>query len=1208
MRADTQIKFDLFAEPVESIISKNVLINNPMESFGDFLMESKISDPTFNFSESVEEQREVLDKVGGILDYDLILPKSLAAKSGEKVQTKEKIKSDTNCVILQEQSEKLSSEFKVSGDHREKVANKVNIAQSVVVSKAHGEQLTEKGVSEKQFSTIASANRIKQQNNQGNVSELKVISSKVLSNSENSSKVGNKVSTVSQSIANKIKSAQSVVVNKAHGEQLTEKGVSEKQFSTIASSNRINQQNNQGNVSELKVNSSKVSSNSENSSKVGNKISTISQSIANKVNIAQSVVVNRAHGEQLTEKGVSEKQFSTIASGNRINQQNNKIHVSELKVNSSNVSSNSENSAKVGNKVSTVNQSVANKVKSAQSVVVNRAHGEQLTEKGVSEKQFSTIASGNRIKQQNNQDHVSELKVNSSKVSSNSENSSKVGSKVSTVSQSVANKIKSAQSFVVNKAHGEQLTEKGVSEKQFSTTASGNRIKQQNNQGNVSELKVNSSKVLSNSKNSSKVENKVSTISQSIANKIKSAQSFVVNKAHGEQLTEKGVSEKQFSTITSGRFKQVNNQDNLGELKVSSSKVLSNSENSSKVGNKVSTISQSVANKVKSAQSVVVNKAHGEQLTEKGVSEKQFSTIDSGNRIKQQNNQDHVSELKVNSSKVLSNSENSSKVGNKVSTVSQSIANKVNIAQSVVVNRAHGEQLTEKGVSEKQFSTIASGNRIKQQNNQGNVSELKVNSSKVLSNSENSSKVGNKVSTVSQSIANKVNIAQSVVVNKIHGKQLTEKGVTEKQFSTIASGNRIKQQNNQDHVSELKVNSSKVLSNSENSSKVGNKVSTVNQSIANKINSTQSVVVNRAHGEQFSGKDLKNVQVLGIELRKGERLDNKNIADKLRAGTQKVLKSKLGSDSKFIYRTSIKEHHLANGIINARPDVPKKVQREKSIEKNENEKLVSTVASKISKYTKLNLSNTLKNTGGLDLNIRNIRRHLINKASQNKSGSVNKVQSTDDNSYNYRYFKEDIGSSEKNQKFFIQEKIFSRMSDISTIGKHKNIFKQTQLPNFTEIHQTQLTNSVPNQLNFGSEVSLEIMIQKIARIISQSQANQTSRTNLVIDGGKFGPLEIKFEQDSIINQMTIIVESKIIHTELEKLLPTISEDLSKKGFPLDSLEAQVGDFNESKTQNKKQRQHSEKSLEPNMRGILEDKINQTIAIRNYGYNTIEVIA
>jgi len=1129
MRADTQIKFDLFAEPVESIISKNVLINNPMESFGDFLMESKISDPTFNFSESVEEQREVLDKVGGILDYDLILPKSLAAKSGEKVQTKEKIKSDTNCVILQEQSEKLSSEFKVSGDHREKVANKVNIAQSVVVSKAHGEQLTEKGVSEKQFSTIASANRIKQQNNQGNVSELKVISSKVLSNSENSSKVGNKVSTVSQSIANKIKSAQSVVVNKAHGEQLTEKGVSEKQFSTIASSNRINQQNNQGNVSELKVNSSKVSSNSENSSKVGNKISTISQSIANKVNIAQSVVVNRAHGEQLTEKGVSEKQFSTIASGNRINQQNNKIHVSELKVNSSNVSSNSENSAKVGNKVSTVNQSVANKVKSAQSVVVNRAHGEQLTEKGVSEKQFSTIASGNRIKQQNNQDHVSELKVNSSKVSSNSENSSKVGSKVSTVSQSVANKIKSAQSFVVNKAHGEQLTEKGVSEKQFSTTASGNRIKQQNNQGNVSELKVNSSKVLSNSKNSSKVENKVSTISQSIANKIKSAQSFVVNKAHGEQLTEKGVSEKQFSTITSGRFKQVNNQDNLGELKVSSSKVLSNSENSSKVGNKVSTISQSVANKVKSAQSVVVNKAHGEQLTEKGVSEKQFSTIDSGNRIKQQNNQDHVSELKVNSSKVLSNS-------------------------------------------------------------------------------ENSSKVGNKVSTVSQSIANKVNIAQSVVVNKIHGKQLTEKGVTEKQFSTIASGNRIKQQNNQDHVSELKVNSSKVLSNSENSSKVGNKVSTVNQSIANKINSTQSVVVNRAHGEQFSGKDLKNVQVLGIELRKGERLDNKNIADKLRAGTQKVLKSKLGSDSKFIYRTSIKEHHLANGIINARPDVPKKVQREKSIEKNENEKLVSTVASKISKYTKLNLSNTLKNTGGLDLNIRNIRRHLINKASQNKSGSVNKVQSTDDNSYNYRYFKEDIGSSEKNQKFFIQEKIFSRMSDISTIGKHKNIFKQTQLPNFTEIHQTQLTNSVPNQLNFGSEVSLEIMIQKIARIISQSQANQTSRTNLVIDGGKFGPLEIKFEQDSIINQMTIIVESKIIHTELEKLLPTISEDLSKKGFPLDSLEAQVGDFNESKTQNKKQRQHSEKSLEPNMRGILEDKINQTIAIRNYGYNTIEVIA
>ncbi|RKY52028.1 MAG: hypothetical protein DRP89_08295, partial [Candidatus Neomarinimicrobiota bacterium] len=405
----------------------------------------------------------------------------------------------------------------------------------------------------------------------------------------------------------------------------------------------------------------------------------------------------------------------------------------------------------------------------------------------------------------------------------------------------------------------------------------------------------------------------------------------------------------------------------------------------------------------------------------------------------------------------------------------------------------------------------------------------------------------------------------------------------------------------------LKVSSSKVLTNSKNSAKVGNKVSTVSQSVVNKVKSAQSVVVNKANGDQLSGKDLKNVQVSEIELRKGERLDNKNIASKLRPVEQKVLKSKLGNNSKFIYRTSTKEHHLANGIINTRSDVTKKVRKGKSIVKNE--KLVSTVASKINKYTNLSLSNTLKNTGGLDLNIRNIRRHLINKASQNKSGSVNKVQSTDENSYNYRYFKGDIGSSGKNQEFFIQEKIFSRMSGISTIGKHKNIFKRIKLSNFTEIHQTQITNSLPNQLNFGSEVSLENMIQKIARIISQSQANQTSRTSLVIDGGKFGPLEIKFEQDSTKNQMAIIVESKIVRAELEKLLPTISEDLSKKGFPLDSLEVQVGNFNESKTQNKKQEQHSEKSLKLNMQVKLEEeKINRIIAIRDFGYNTIEVVA
>jgi len=193
MRADTQMEFDLFAESVESIISKNVFINNPMEPFGDFLIKSKISEQAPNFFKPVKKQRKVLDKAVGIVDDDLMIPKSLASKSGGKVQTKEKIKSDTNCVTLQEQNKKLSSKFIVHSNYRKKVAIKVNSAQSVVVNKVNGEQFREKGVSERQLSATASGNRIKQQNNQGNVSELKVNSSKVLTNSKNSAKIGNKI-------------------------------------------------------------------------------------------------------------------------------------------------------------------------------------------------------------------------------------------------------------------------------------------------------------------------------------------------------------------------------------------------------------------------------------------------------------------------------------------------------------------------------------------------------------------------------------------------------------------------------------------------------------------------------------------------------------------------------------------------------------------------------------------------------------------------------------------------------------------------------------------------------------------------------------------------------------------------------------------------------------------------------------------------------
>ena len=391
-------------------------------------------------------------------------------------------------------------------------------------------------------------------------------------------------------------------------------------------------------------------------------------------------------------------------------------------------------------------------------------------------------------------------------------------------------------------------------------------------------------------------------------------------------------------------------------------------------------------------------------------------------------------------------------------------------------------------------------------------------------------------------------------------------------------------------------------------------------------------------------------------MRKGIRLDNRNNVNELKTGTQNVLKSRLGNESKVKNRISTTEHNLANRIKSAQSGFPKSIQSEKFIVKDENDKLISTVTGKEgkcidnysnsnrvksvlgepvkdlskdsmkgvkvvnkvvktgegesekSKFTKLKFSKNLKDTKGLVSSIKNLKGHLLNKTSQNKSCSVNKVQSTVKNYYNDKYFEGDIGSTEDNQKFFIHKKHFYSGDEISTVGTHKNISRTTRFIPFSELQQVELNDSISHEAITGTGFLPAMVVQKITQIIFQSHEKQISEMSFIIDGKQLGSLEIKFTQDSIGNQATIIVESETIRNLIEKVLPIINENLSQKGMALNSLEVQVGDFGKSKMQDEKHKRYSEKYRASNIKDEIEDKINQIIAIRDYGYNTIEVLA
>ena len=210
--------------------------------------------------------------------------------------------------------------------------------------------------------------------------------------------------------------------------------------------------------------------------------------------------------------------------------------------------------------------------------------------------------------------------------------------------------------------------------------------------------------------------------------------------------------------------------------------------------------------------------------------------------------------------------------------------------------------------------------------------------------------------------------------------------------------------------------------------------------------------------------------------------------------------------------------------------------------------------------------------------------------------------------YYDKHLRGNFVSSENSSRSFTQDKDISYRDAIPVPRKFKNICEDSRLITHTGLYQTEPINNIQNQIFTGARFSSAMMVQKISQVIFQSSEKQASETSFILDGEQLGSLEIKFVQDSQGSQTTIFVESETIRSSLEKVLPLINENLIQKGLMLASLDVQVGDFNKSKTQNEKHKNDSGKSPATNISFNVDDKINQIIAIRDYGYNTIEVLA
>lgn len=135
-------------------------------------------------------------------------------------------------------------------------------------------------------------------------------------------------------------------------------------------------------------------------------------------------------------------------------------------------------------------------------------------------------------------------------------------------------------------------------------------------------------------------------------------------------------------------------------------------------------------------------------------------------------------------------------------------------------------------------------------------------------------------------------------------------------------------------------------------------------------------------------------------------------------------------------------------------------------------------------------------------------------------------------------------------------------------------------------------------------------IEKISQTILQLSNSTAKVTNFSIEGGQLGKMTIQFTQRSLGDHVTIVVDNNVSKDFVDRLLPSIQDNLAQKGFGLSSMDVQINQRNDKEAfmqRSKSGSQMSHRDSTMNTEEILQSLIPEK-PVRDYGYNTLEVIA
>ena len=135
------------------------------------------------------------------------------------------------------------------------------------------------------------------------------------------------------------------------------------------------------------------------------------------------------------------------------------------------------------------------------------------------------------------------------------------------------------------------------------------------------------------------------------------------------------------------------------------------------------------------------------------------------------------------------------------------------------------------------------------------------------------------------------------------------------------------------------------------------------------------------------------------------------------------------------------------------------------------------------------------------------------------------------------------------------------------------------------------------------------LIYKIERMMSDSSINKINNATFTLDGKELGKLEIRVQQNNKEEQGVILVENHTVKEQLQKILPDIQQNLNQKGSMITAINVEVNTGEDKNFErNKFMNRNMNKKLNSITADYSENVTDRTKTKKNYGYNTMEVLA